>query len=79
MLNYHFIVVNRRSLIPLVWEFPDTYSEDTLYYGKYNQIICRHPFVIGKELYEYLQHKPSVQNGVSISSPNNLIEFLTKI
>ena len=79
MLNYHFIVVNKKSLIPLVWEFPDTYSEDTLYYGKYQQIVCRHPFVIGKELHEYLEHKPSVQNGVSISSPNNLIEFLTKI
>lgn len=79
MLNYHFIVVNKKTLNPLVWEFPDTYSMDTLYYGKDKQIECRHPFVIGKELNEYLKHRPSVPNGISISKPNNLKEWLNRI
>lgn len=79
MLNYHFIVVNKKTLIPLVWEFPDTYNMNTLYYGKDNQLIFRHPFEIGKELNAYLKNTPSVPNGINLAKPNNLNEFLMKI
>jgi len=79
MLNYHFIVVNKRTLTPLVWEYKDTYNMDTLYYGKNKQIVCRHPFEIGKELKYYLDNKPSVPSGISLTKPNNLEEWLNNI
>ena len=79
MLNYHFIVVNKKTLTPLVWEFPDTYNMNTLYYGKDNQLVFRHPFEIGKELNAYLKNTPSVPNGINLAKPNNLNEFLMKI
>ena len=79
MLNYHFIVVNKKTLTPLVWEYKDTYNMDTLYYGKNNQIVCRHPFEIGKELKCYLENRPSVPNDISLTKPNDLNEWLNKI
>ena len=79
LLNYHFIVVNKKTLTPLVWEFPDTYSMDTLYYGKDKQLIFRHPFEIGKELNAYLKNTPSVPSGINLAKPNNLNEFLMKL
>jgi hypothetical protein len=77
--NYKFIVVNKNTLTPLVWEYKDTQKTGTLYYGKNNQIECRHPFEIGKELSGYLKAMPSVPNGISISKPNDLKEFLNKL
>jgi hypothetical protein len=79
ILNWHFVVVNKVNLVPLVWEYTDTKAEGTLYYGKNNQIECRHPFEIGKELSGYLKAMPSVPNGISISKPNDLKEFLNKL
>ena len=79
LLDYHFIVVNKKSLIPLVWKCPDTQKVGTLYYGKNNQIECPDPFEIGKELNGYLNTRPSVPIGVSIDKPNDLNLFLNKI
>ena len=79
MLNYHFIVVNKKSLTPLVWEYKDTYKYGTLYYGKDKQIICRDPFDIAKELNTYLKQPSSVQNGVSLNAPNDLDKWLNTI
>lgn len=36
---YKFIVANKKTLIPLVWNYEDTEKMGTLYYGK--QIECR--------------------------------------
>lgn len=79
LLNWHFVVVNKTTLQPLVWEYEDTKKEGTLYYGKSNQIICRDPLEIAKELKEYLEHKPSVPNGIKIDKPNSLNEWLNNI
>lgn len=60
--NYRFIVVNKNSLTPLVWEFPYTQYYGTLVDDKGNEY--RDPFEIGKELREYLDCKPPVPNGI---------------
>lgn len=77
--NWHFVVVNKNTLNPLVWEYKDTKKEGTLYYGKNNQIEFRHPFDIAKELKYYLDTKPSVPNGILLDKPNDLNKFLNTL
>lgn len=80
VLNYHFVVVNKRTCTPLVWEYEDTFNMDTLYYGRNNQIVCRHPFEAGIELNYYLTHpEVTVPLGISIDKPNSLIKKLKEL
>ena len=74
--NYKFIVVNRKTLTPLVWEYPDTKQYGTLYYGKNKQIEVRDPFDLGKELNDYLVNKPRVPNNINLVGENNLETWL---
>lgn len=60
--DFKFIVVNRRTLTPLVWEFPLTTSVGTLVDKEDNEY--RDPFEIGKELQGYLNIRPEVPNGI---------------
>lgn len=76
---YKFIVVNKRTLTPLVWNYEDTFKMGTLYYGKQENIICRDPFEIGKELSRYLTEKPKVPNNIDLIKPNSLCTFLDKL
>lgn len=66
--DYRFIVVNKQTLTPLVWEFPLTKSSGTLVDSKGNEF--RDPFEIGKELKGYLDLRPKVPYGINIDSPN---------
>lgn len=68
LANYRFIVINRRTLTPLVWEFPLTKSYGTLIDQEGNEI--RDPFEIGKELRSYLNCRPPVPNGINQSGLN---------
>ena len=79
LLDYDFIVVNRRTLTPLVWTCPFTQTQDTLKFGKNGQIEMRSPFVIGEELSSYLTSRPKVPMGISETGPNDLREWLNKI
>lgn len=79
IMNWHFVVVNKETLTPLVWEYKQTKAEGTLYYGKNKQIECRHPFVVGKELKHYLDDKPSVPDGILLDKPNDLTQFLNTL
>ena len=63
LMPYRFIVVNKMSLTPLVWEFPLTQSVGTLVDDKGNEY--RDPFEIGKELQGYLNLRPPVPNGIN--------------
>lgn len=76
---YKFIVANRYTLTPLVWNFEDTKEYGTLNYGKDFQYTCRDPFIIGEELQEYLKNKPKVPNGINVDKPNSLKEWLNKL
>lgn len=61
--DYRFIVVNKKTLTPLVWEFPLTKSVGTLVDNEGNEF--RDPFDIGKELRNYLDCKPPVPKGIN--------------
>lgn len=79
LLNYKFIVVNKKTLIPLVWEFPFTQSRGTLILGKNKQIIMRSPFKIGEELNYYLTSRPKTPIGIRENTENDLIEWINNI
>lgn len=66
--NYRFVVVNKESLTPGVWEFPYTFSTEDLVDEEGN--IYRHPFTIGKELRGYLDCRPPVPNGFNKDGVN---------
>ena len=77
--NYLFIVVNRKTLTPLVWEYPDTKKYGSLYYGKNKQIEIKDPFDLGKELNHYLTVKPKVPNNIDMLGENNLNAWLNEM
>ena len=79
--NYKFIVVNKATLTPLVWSFPYTKSLGTLSINTADPnkvIIFKDPEVIGKELYKYLQDRPSVPDGISLIGDNNIVDWIEK-
>lgn len=76
LLDYRFIVVNRKTLTPLVWEYSDTKREGTLIYGKNKDIIVRDPYDIGKELNYYLTHECKTPIGITTETPNNLVDYI---
>lgn len=79
LLPYKFIVVNRVTLTPLVWEFPFSNNIGSLYFGKNKQIELRDPYDIGKELYYYLTTKPKVPKEIITSGVNDLTKWLDTI
>lgn len=76
LLPYQFIVANRLSLTPLVWEFPYTDAIGTLKVGKQCQIELRDPCVIGEELNNYLINRPKVPVGINTMGVNDLSTWL---
>ena len=79
LLDYMFIVVNRRTLTPLVWNCPLTRFVGTLYFGKNKQIEMRDPEDIGKELSFYLSSRPKVPMGINETGLNDLEYWLNKL
>lgn len=76
---YKFIVANKRTLTPLVWNFKSTETVGELTLGKANQVILRDPFTIGEELFNYLKDKPVIPNGIDRIHPNQLEDWINKI
>lgn len=79
LLNYDFIVVNKRTLTPLVWNCPFTQAQGTLKFGKNDQIEMRSPFEIGEELNSYLTSRPKVPIGISETGANDLRDWLNEL
>lgn len=79
LLDYDFIVVNRRILTPLVWTCPFTQALGTLTFGEGGHIKYRSPFEIGEELHYYLSSRPKVPKGISDTGANDLKEWLNKL
>lgn len=73
--DYRFIIVNPKTLTPLVWEFPLTKSIGELIDDDDN--VIRDPFEIGKELRAYLDCRPQVPNGINQSGVN-MIQCIKK-
>jgi len=77
--DYRFIVVNKKTLCPLVWKFDATQKYRALLYGKNKEpIVLRDPFDIGEELTRYLEEKPSVPFGIVCDGDNSITEWLNK-
>lgn len=79
LLDYDFIVVNRKTLTPLVWTCPFTQSPNTLIFGENGQIKFRSPFEIGEELYYYLSSRPKVPMGIEETKSNDLGHWLNQL
>lgn len=79
LLPYQFIVANKTTLVPLVWEFPLTEAVGTLRVGKQNQIELRDPCMIGEELSFYLDNRPKVPAGINQEGVNDLTIWLDKL
>ena len=77
--DYRFIVVNKKTLTPLVWIFTSTTKNGPLLYGpNKNPIVFRDPFDIADELTRYLDEKPKVPFGIICDGDNSLTEWLNK-
>lgn len=68
--NFKFIVINRKTLTPIVWEFPLTKTTGTLVDEYDNE--HKDPFEIGKELQGYLNLRPQVPNGIDKDGINTI-------
>lgn len=79
LADYKFIVVNRKTLTPLVWKFEDTTKMGTLTYGKNSQIELRDPFDIGTELTYYLKNRPEVPIEIDGLESNSIVQWINKI
>ena len=79
LLDYDFIVVNRRILVPLVWTCPFTQEVGTLKFGKNGQIEMRSPFVIGEELSYYISSRQKVTMGIEETKSNDLRKWLNTL
>ena len=79
LLPYQFIVVNKSTLVPLVWGFPLTDTVGTLKVGKGEQIELRDPCMIGEELSFYLDNRPKVPVGIALAGDNDLTTWLDKL
>lgn len=77
LANYRFMVINRKALTPLIWEFGSTQSivDITLQNGT----ILRDPLTIGRELSYYLVNKPEVPVGIDLVKPNRLEDWFKKV
>lgn len=74
LADYRFIVINKETLTPLVWVFKHTQDVNELVTK--DGIILRHPFTIGKELHGYLQNTPRVPNGINLTTPNIIDDYI---
>lgn len=78
LADYNFIVANRKTLQPLVWRFSMTQAITSLTFRD-GSIVLRDPEVIGRELFDYLERRPSVPNGIELTKPNDLVKWIEKL
>lgn len=81
LTNYKFVVVNRKTLTPIIWEFKHTkYVGDlTVTFENGSHHIIKDPYEVGKELFYYLNKYDwqGVTNGITpigINKGNNVLE-----
>lgn len=79
LADYRFIVVNKKTLTPLVWVFEDTQKKGTLVYGKHCQIELEDPMVLGETLSLYLASKPKVPMDIDEVNSNSLRKWLNTL
>lgn len=72
ILPYLFIVVNKKTLTPLVWRYNDSSKYGDIAYGKNHEFVCRDPFDIAEELSFYLNNKVTVPKDIKKDEINDL-------
>lgn len=75
LADYNFIVANKKTLVPLVWRFSMTQAITALTLRD-GSIVLRDPEVIGRELFDYLERRPLVPNGIELTKPNDLVKWI---
>lgn len=75
LCDYRFIVANRRTLTPLIWNCEFTQQKGTI---SFNDIVFEDPEDIGRELHTYLTLSLSVPIGIKLEKCNSLTEWLSK-
>lgn len=75
LLNYRFIVINRKSQIPLIWEFSKTSSMGELTIPTPSGYIyrLRDPYQIGEELKTYLDNPRNTPFNIFADKPNDIL------
>lgn len=81
IMPYRFIVVNRKSLNPLVWEWPYTFTDGTVEIpnSKGYPYRMRNFREIGKELHHYLETSQTVPDGINVKGTNNIVDWIKKM
>ena len=78
LLNYKIvqdiIVINKKTLTPLVWVFDNTQTKGDIILK--DGTVLRDPFTIGEELNNYLVNKSIVPNGIDLIKPNKLEDWI---
>lgn len=77
LADYRFIVANRKTLTPLVWEFGAT-QRTGLLESKDSRYKLEDPEDIGKVLHKYLKDTPSVPMGIVTEGLNSIEKWLSK-
>lgn len=77
LLDYKFIVVNRKNKQPEVWDFPLTkmFGEIAISKKSGYTYFLRDPYTIGKELKNYLDNK-DLKEPVEMNKSNNIVKFI---
>lgn len=70
LADYRFIVINKKTLNPLVWNWCNTTNKEEIITTNGN--VLRHPLVIGSQLRRYLDENPTVPDGIDLLKPNEL-------
>lgn len=71
--DYRFIVICNRTRQPLVWEWPYTKTEIDFEINGVKFINWRN---VVKQLDYYLKNKPQTPEGIKVTEPNNIAEFI---
>lgn len=75
LADYTFIVANRKTLVPLVWNCEFTKLKGDIEIGNYK---FKDPENLGKELYTYLNSNLKVPIGITSTESNSLQQWLSK-
>ena len=78
ILNYRFIFCNKDSCSPLVWEFSETHSKGTLYFGRHKQIGLPDPEDLGKELFLFFSSGQKTEEPL-IADRNSLDSWINTL
>ena len=76
--NHRFIICNKDSCSPLVWEFGETHSKGTLYYGRHKQIGLPDPEDLGKELFLFFSSGQKIEQPL-LADHNSLDKWINKL